>query len=94
MKSLGAIALAAALATVAPFASAQAAPTSIARLAATGEATIQVHGFHCEPEWSPRYGWHRHWAACQRLYPQYHRGHDYWLDRRYYHNRYGAPRWY
>ena len=76
------------------FAPAQAAPASIAGSLATEELVIRVHSFHCDPEWNHRYGWHRHWGACQRAYPQYHRGHGYWSDRRHHHHQHGAPRWY
>ena len=94
MKSIGAIALAGVLAATATFASAQAAPQGMAGLRATEGPVVRVHGFHCEPEWSHRYGWHRHWAACQRAYPRYHREHEYWSHRRHHHHKYGAPRWY
>jgi hypothetical protein len=93
MKSLGAFALFAALAAAVPIASAQAAPTGMVSLVTEG-TVIRVHAFHCEPEWSHRYGWHRHWGACQRAYPHYQRNHEFWRDRRHHHHQYGAPRWY
>jgi len=89
MTSIRTFAFAAALAAVAPF-SARAMPVAIPT---TEVSVIQVHGFHCEPEWTRREGWHRHWRACQREHPEYNRRHEYWRDRRFNHEKYGEPRW-
>ena len=54
---------------------------------------VRVHGFHCSPDWSGRWGYHRHWDACAREFPHFHRGHRHWQERRWRHSRHGHPHW-
>src|SRR5688572_9677765 len=91
--SLSALVSAASLVTLISMGAAQAAPAGLAGAGVMDANVVNVHGYHCRPDWSRRYGWHRHWSACNREYPSYHRRHRYWDEPRWRHERWGAPRW-
>lgn len=82
-----------AAALVAGMSAANAAPLATTMQPADSDMVVKAHGFHCAPEWSPRWGWHRHWGACAREFPRYERRHRHWDDRRWRHERYGPPMW-
>lgn len=94
--TIKAIVAAAALGLVAAGTAAQAAPGGIGGIG--GDVGLQAHvekahGFHCDPRYTRREGWHRHWEACLRQFPKFGRDHDHWRHDRFRHKRHGEPRW-
>lgn len=93
--TIKAIVAAAALGLVAAGTAAQAAPGGIGGIGDVGLQTQveKAHGFHCDPRYTRREGWHRHWEACLRQFPKFGRDHDHWRHDRFRHKRHGEPRW-